>query len=300
MTHTQLHVFITVAETRNFTRAAEALGFTQSAVSQMIRSLEDELGITLFSRSRSGIAITSIGERMLQHAREMLRITSCMKEEADAYQGIETGTLRIGSIHSVSNRILPGLIGSFRKRYPQVEIVLFEGEHAEVNHWLAGSVVDVGFTIHPEKDVHVFPLVRDEMLVVVPDDHPLRTEAALSFEQIADKCFIMLKDDCMKKLLHENGIVPVSTFEVRDAGTILAMVQEWVGVTILPELYMPDRLPKVAPIPLRPAISRELVMAVRDLQTVSPMTAEFILHAQSVFAAKEKSTHATVARSTAD
>jgi len=282
MTLTQLHVFATVAEEKNFTRAAEVLGFTQSAVSQMIKSLESELGISLFYRSRSGITLTGIGERMLQHAREVLSITACMKQEADASLGRETGTLRIGSIHSVSNKILPGLIGSFRKRFPQVQIVLFEGEYAEVNQWLAQSVVDLGFTTSPDRPLHTFPLIRDQMMVFVPEDHTLKDEPSLSFEQIKDRCFIMPKDGCVKSLLHKNNIVPNVTFEVRDVSTILSMVQEWVGVTILPELYIPDVLPKVKSIPLRPTISRELVLAVRDSQSFSPLIAELILHAQHV------------------
>lgn len=280
MTLGQLQVFIAVAETRHFTRAAEMLGFTQSAVSQMIRSLEDDLGVPLFHRSRNGVAPTSIGERMLQHAREILRLTSYMKEEASAARGVETGTLRIGSIHSVSNKILPGLIGSFRKRFPQVEIVLFEGEYEEVNSWINSSVVDVCFTTSPEKDMTSFPLTRDEMMVFVPEEHPLKDEPFLSFSHIKNNCFIMPKDDCIKKLLRDNGLQSNVTFEVRDASTILAMVQEWVGVTILPQLYIPEVLPKVISIPLHPKITRELVIAIRNSQCVSPMAAEFILYSQ--------------------
>ncbi|MGE5704058.1 MAG: LysR family transcriptional regulator [Clostridia bacterium] len=281
MTLAQLQVFIAVAETRHFTRAAEALGFTQSAVSQMIRSLETELGVTLFHRSRNGISPTSIGERMLQHAREIVHITSCMKEEASAAQGVETGTLRISSIHSVSNKILPGLIGSFRKRFPQVDIVLFEGGYEEINSWINQSVVDVGFTTLPEKDMTVFPLTRDEMMVFVAEEHALKDEPFLTFSHIKNNCFIMPKDDCIQKLLRENGLQSHVTFEVRDASTILAMVQERVGVTILPELYIPEVLPRVVGIPLRPKITRELVIAIRNSQCMSPMVAEFILHSQN-------------------
>ncbi|NGQ96984.1 LysR family transcriptional regulator [Brevibacillus sp. SYP-B805] len=281
MTLTQLQVLVAVAEEKSFTRAAVALGFTQSAVSQMINNLEKELGISLFHRSRGGISPTRIGERMIQHAREILRITSCMREEASASLGLEAGTLRIGAIPSVSAKVLPGLIGSFRKLFPQIEIVLFEGGYEEIQSWLSGSVVDVGFTTMPGKELHAFPLLQDQMLVFVPDDHPLKDEPFLTFDQIKDKCFIMAKDGCFKKLLQEHGIVPNTTFEVSDPATILSMVQEWVGVTILPELYVPKVLPKVTAIPLRPAIRRELVLAVRDCQCVSPVAAEFIVHSQN-------------------
>ncbi|WP_228728216.1 LysR family transcriptional regulator [Brevibacillus composti] len=286
MTLAQLQVFVAVAEAKNVTKAADTLGFTQSAVSQMIQSLEKELGIPLFHRSRKGVIPTNIGERMLRQAREILRITACMKQEAAAAQGIETGTLRIGAIHSVSTKMLPGLIGSFRKRYPQVEIVLFEGEYEEVNTWINSSVIDVCFTTAPGKEMEFVPLATDQMMVFLPEDHPLQHAPYLTFSDLRKNCFIMPKDDCIKKLLQENGLSSTVTFEVRDVTTILAMVQEWVGVTILPQLYMPEVLPKVVSVPLRPVITRELVISVRSFASVSPMAAEFILHSQEYMKTK--------------
>ncbi|MEK5237193.1 LysR family transcriptional regulator [Paenibacillus sp. FSL L8-0470] len=281
MTLTQLQVLIAVSEHKNFTRAADALGFTQSAVSQMINSLEKELGILLFHRNRRGISTSYIGERMIQHAREILRITSCMREESSASLGLEAGTLRIGVIPSVSAKVLPGIIGSFRELFPQIDIVLFEGSYEEIHSWISGSVVDVGFTTTPDKELQTFPLLQDQMKVFVSNDSPLKDEPFLTFDQLRGKCFIMVKDYGIQKLLQEHGNVPNVTFEVRDPATILSMVQERVGVTILPELYMPEVLPKVTAVPLRPAIIREVVLAVRDFQYVSPVTAEFIVHSQN-------------------
>ncbi|MEK5028587.1 LysR family transcriptional regulator [Paenibacillus sp. FSL M7-1046] len=281
MTLTQLQVLIAVSEHKNFTRAADALGFTQSAVSQMINSLEKELGILLFHRNRRGISTSYIGERMIQHAREILRITSCMREESSASLGLEAGTLRIGVIPSVSAKVLPGLIGSFREQFPQIDIVLFEGSYEEIHSWISGSVIDVGFTTTPDKELHTFPLLQDQMKVFVSSDSPLKDEPFLTFDQLRGKCFIMVKDYGIQKLLQAHGNVPNVTFEVRDPATILSMVQERVGVTILPELFMPEVLPKVTAVPLRPAITREVVLAVRDFQYVSPVAAEFIVHSQN-------------------
>jgi DNA-binding transcriptional LysR family regulator len=285
MTLAQLQVFVAAAESGSFTRAADALGYTQSAVSQMINNLEKELGVQLFHRSRSGITPTGIGERMLSHARHILQITSCMQQEAASARGLEVGVLRIGSIPSVAAKVLPGLIGSFRRRFPQVDIVLFEGEHEEIHNWITSSVVDIGFTTMPDKDLQTIPLLCDEMKVILPDQHPLKDEPFLTFDQIRDRCFIMPKDTCIKRLLSAHGITPNVTFEVRDATTILSMVQEWIGVTILPELYLPEVMPKVVAVPLQPAIRRELVLAVRSLKCVSPITAEFIVHSQRFAAA---------------
>ncbi|WJQ80136.1 LysR family transcriptional regulator [Brevibacillus brevis] len=280
MTLTQLQVFVAAAKAGSFTRAAEEIGFTQSAVSQMIQSLEKELGVSLFQRSRSGITPTSIGERMLSHARDILNITSCMTEEANVARGISSGTLRIASIPSVASRFLPGLLGSFRKRFPAVDILLLEGDSDEISNWLHSSVVDIAFTVMPDKEMQTLPLLQDEMMVILPDTHPLKDSQTLRFSEIAERCFIMPKDGCIRKMLQENHITPTVTFEVREVYTILTMVQEYIGVTIMPELYMPPVIPKVVAIPLSPPITREVVLAVRNWQSISPLTAEFAVHSQ--------------------
>lgn len=280
MTLTQLQVLVAAAKAGSFTRAAEEIGFTQSAVSQMIQSLEKELGVCLFHRSRNGIVPTSIGERMLQHARDILTIASCMTEEANLARGLASGTLRIASIPSVACRFLPGLLGSFRKRFPEVDILLLEGDSDEIDNWMNSSVVDIAFTALPGRELQTIPLLSDEMMVILPDTHSLKDRAALRFDEIAKYCFIMPKDGCIKKMLHENGITPAVTFEVREVYTILKMVQEYIGITIMPELYMPADLPKVIAVPLVPTIRREVVLAVRNWQTISPLTAEFALHSQ--------------------
>ncbi|WP_312111838.1 LysR family transcriptional regulator [Brevibacillus reuszeri] len=280
MTLAQLQVLVAAAKAGSFTRAAEEIGFTQSSVSQMIHTLEKELGVSLFHRSRSGITPTSIGERMLQHARDILNITSLMTQEANSARGLASGTLRIASIPSVASRLLPGLLGSFRKRFPEVEILLLEGENDEIHSWLNNAVVDIGFTVHADKNLQTLSLLHDEMMVILPDTHPLKDHVTLPFSEIADRCFIMPKDGCIKNLLHKNSITPSVTFEVRDVTTILTMVQEYVGVTIMPELYIPEITPKVVAIPLHPPITREVVLAVRDWQEISPLTAEFAIHSQ--------------------
>lgn len=287
MTLTQLQVLVAAAKAGSFTRAAEEIGFTQSAVSQMIQALEKELGVCLFLRSRNGITPTSIGERMLQHARDILTITACMTEEANLAKGLASGTLRIASIPSVASRFLPGLLGSFRKRFPAVEIMLLEGDSDEIDKWMSSSVVDIAFTAIPGRELQTIPLLLDEMMVILPDTHPLKDRATLRFDEIADRCFIMPKDGCIKKMLQENAITPAITFEVREVYTILTMVQEYIGVTIMPELYMPAVLPRVVAIPLDPPIRREVVLAVRDWQTISPLTAEFAVHSQKYVQAME-------------
>lgn len=155
-----------------------------------------------------------------------------------------------------------------------------EGDSDEISNWLHSSVVDIAFTVMPDKEMQTLPLLQDEMMVILPDTHPLKDSQTLRFSEIAERCFIMPKDGCIQKMLQENHINPTVTFEVREVYTILTMVQEYIGVTIMPELYMPPVIPKVVAIPLSPPITREVVLGVRNWQSISPLTAEFAVHSQ--------------------
>lgn len=284
MTLVQFQVFLAVVEMKSFTKAADTLNMTQSAVSQTIGALEGELGVTLLNRNRSGITPTQIGDRVLTHAREVLYRTRCMVEETSAAKGLEIGTLRIASIPSLSARLLPGILGTFRKRFPGIGLVLFEGTFEEVTQWISQSVVDLGFlTMNDCEPITTFPLVQDHLTVFLPNHHPLLDEATISLSQVASLPFIMPKVDA-DGFIHEvfaaEGYTPNVQFEVRDTATILAMVQEGIGITMLPEMAIPAGLPNVRSCPLNPPVARRMGLGVRSPQCITPAVAEFILHAQ--------------------
>ncbi len=283
MTLLQFQVFLAVVETKSFTKAGEYVGLTQSGVSQTMAGLESELGITLLNRSRNGVTLTETGERILIHIREIMNRTSLIKHEVAAMIGIEVGTLRIGSIPSVSAKLLPGIIGSFKNRYPGIELVLFEGSYEEVNKWITSSVIDIGMVTLPSEGYESIPLLQDKMIVFLPANHPLKNETSLQLYQISSDPFIMPKADCeifIKDIFRSNGIVPNIHFEVRDTATILAMVQEGVGVTILPEMAIPTSLPKVSASYLLPQAYRNVGLGMRSLKSVSPAATAFINESQ--------------------
>lgn len=285
MTLIQFQVFIAVIEAGSFTRAADALHMTQSAVSQTIHALEAELGVTLLVRNRSGVYPTHIGGRIQQHAREILTQVRCMTDEATAAKGVEEGTLRIGSTPSISARFLPGLLGEFKKRFPGVNIALFEGNQSDMNQWLLNSVIDVGLLELPASEsIETVPLLSDSLSVVVSHDHAFASRNTVSLEEIANECLILSKAEAnalVGQLFHERGLYVNSKFEVQDMTTILALVLEGIGIGLLPELSIPKHLEALAKVPLAPAIIQEVGIGVRALATISPVAAEFVLHTQN-------------------
>jgi DNA-binding transcriptional LysR family regulator len=282
MTIFQLEVFLKIVETGSFTKAGEQIGLSQSAVSQAVASLESELGVKLLNRNRNGVTLTKIGERITNLARDLMVIKTKIINEAAGITGLETGTLRIGSISSMSAKLLPGMIGSFKKRFPGIEIILYEGSYEEVRNWLKLSVVDVGVVTEENHEFEFIPLLQDKMVVFLPENHPLSNQSHLHLKEIANESFIMLKecDRVLQAIFKEQGIYPNIQFEVRDIATIIAMVQEGVGNTILPEMAIPSTLAKVTVSYLSPQKYRNLGLAVSSSDYTSPALNAFIHEAQ--------------------
>ncbi|MDU6100248.1 MAG: LysR family transcriptional regulator, partial [Acinetobacter sp.] len=152
MTFTQLEIFALIAELKSFTATAEKLGISQSAVSHALKSLEQQWGINLISRTQSDIELTTTGQQLLPHVKELLSISDTLEKEVAAIHGLNEGTLCIGSFGASSSiYLLPEILETFRRRYPKIEIYIDEGEDKEVAQWLLERRIEVGFLIMPDE-----------------------------------------------------------------------------------------------------------------------------------------------------
>ena len=166
--------FLKAAELGSLTRAAAELGVTQSAVSHMIGTLEEELGFSLLKRGRSGARPTAEGEQVLPAIRGMLNSREQLEQTAAAIRGLDCGTVRIGTFTSVAVHWLPGMIKRFQALYPKVELKLMNGDYHDVEQWLSEGSVDLGFIALPTRlKGRITALLEDRLLAVVPVDHRL-------------------------------------------------------------------------------------------------------------------------------
>lgn len=282
MTLFQLEVFLKVVETASFTKAGEQIGLSQSAVSQAVAALELELNIKLLHRSRNGVSLTKIGERITGLIRDLIMIKTKIIDEASGMTGIETGTVKIGSIASMSAKLLPGMIGSFKKRFPGVEVILYEGSYEEIKNWIKLSVVDVGVVTEKKHENEFIPLLQDKMVVFVKENHTLSNQSQIDLREIANEPFIMPKEcqRVLQTIFKGQGIFPTIQFEVSDVATIIAMVQEGVGNTILPEMAIPATLTNVNVSYLSPQVYQNLGLEVRSTNYMSSALTAFIYEAQ--------------------
>lgn len=134
-----------VTEMGSYTKAAEILGYTQPALSQMIASLEKEIGITLLYRSRYGVQLTPEGERLLPMVQKTVQQYEDLQRLEAEIKGLDAGVVRIGTVSSVSCHWLPGIVRRFWAKYPNVQLVLHQGDYASICDWVRSGAVDFGF-----------------------------------------------------------------------------------------------------------------------------------------------------------
>lgn len=273
-------IFLKVIEKGSFTKAADSLGYTQSAVSQMIQSLEEELSTTLISRSRKGIRLTSDGEQFLPYIKKVCYAHRELIEKSKEMQGLESGNIRIGTFSSVSSNWLPVLIKDFKKTYPSVHFQLQQGEYTSIIQYIKEGSVDFGF-VNPDavSDLETIPLQLDEMLAVLPEEHPLAKKESVTLEELSNEAFILLDEGELSEPLEifkENKLHPNVQYTIHDDYTIMAMIENGLGISILPELVLHRINYRLVTKKITPPIMRTIGIAFTNKKTL-PISSRYFI-----------------------
>ncbi|MFV5586164.1 LysR family transcriptional regulator [Acinetobacter oleivorans] len=291
MTFTQLEIFALIAELKSFTATAEKLGISQSAVSHALKSLEQQWGINLISRSQSDIELTTTGQQLLTHVKELLSISDTLEKEVAAIHGLNEGTLRIGSFGASSSiYLLPEILETFRQRYPKIEIYIDEGEDKEVAQWLLERRIEVGFLIMPDERFDTFPLIEDRFVALIPNQFPLAQQLYIDPAQLENCPFIMTMAGSryqVELILKNFNVKPDIKFYVSQILSIVSMVHNQLGVSIVSDMVITKELlslyPNVVKRPFKPNLKRSIGLAVKNKKHMSPAVKAFIEVAQSVW-----------------
>ena len=278
----QLRALVAVAESGNFSEAALSLTLSQSAVSHAIATLEDELGIILFSRGRHGATLTPVGERVLSYAQEMLRLLDRLGAEANLAKGLEGGEVRLGSFRSVATHVLPLVMAQFRQRYPAIGITLYEfWGCVQVEQELREGRLDVGIVLLPTRsEFDAWEILRDEFLVLFPPSFKLPTEP-LTWEHLSQYPLILPPEDdsCRSQIQHhltelKQQLQPA--YEVREDSTVVSMVRQGLGVAILPRLAAEPLPPDIQLCPLPTPLERIIGVATLANAPQTPASYAFL------------------------
>lgn len=281
MTLTQLEIFALVAELQGFTSAATRLGISQSAVSHAIKGLEQELGVELFRRHQTQVALSDIGEQLLGRARAMLGLANTLQQEAADARGMKRGTLRIGSFGpTASVRLLPDILQRYRQAYPGIEVYVDEGPDRQVIQWLDERRVDVGFVVLDQERFDTVALFEDQLVALLPAGHPLAASAALPLHALCDEPFILTEagsSELVMRLFSVARLQPKVRYRCAQLLSTLEAVSRGDGLSIVAQASLPQRAdPRYVARPLLPQVPRQIGLAVLDRRQCSPATLAFI------------------------
>lgn len=282
-----LRYFAAVAERKNFTRAAMDLRIAQSAVSEQIKILEEELGVCLLKRSRRSVELTVAGEEFLRETREILaRADQAMETARRADRG-EVGYLSLGCFSSAVAEFLPDLIRAYREQRPRVTVRIAELSPAEQFEALRAREVDVGFTrrIGSDQGAGLVQecVYRDRMFLVLAQNHPLAGQREVRLEKLRNESFVLFERqgapdlvDQMIQVCGRAGFVPRVVAEAPLMQTVLMNVAAGVGVSFMPGCLRVYRQKGVVFVPFRPAPPAIDLMMVHAKGGLSPTVAAWV------------------------
>ncbi len=276
----KLMAFVKTVECGSFTKAAEALNYTQSGISRMIQDLEREWNTALLERSRAGVKLTSDGVLLLPFAKTMCLEYQMLQNQIDALNELQSGLIRIGTISSVATHWLPRIIKAFQKDFPGIDYELLLGDYSEIEAWIMEGRVDCGFLIEPaHPDLESIFLGQDKLLAVLPMDHPLAELDRVPIQALCEQPFMLLDRSGrseVKEIFSHYGIVPKVKFRTWDDYAIMSMVESGLGVSILPQLIL-QRVPyRIVAKELDVPAYREICLALRSRQTASHAVKRFL------------------------
>jgi molybdate transport repressor ModE-like protein len=253
----RMRVLREVAARGSFSAAAEALSFTQSAVSQHVAALEREAGTQLVERRRSGVRLTEAGRVLVGHADAILARIESAEEDLAALAGLRGGRLRLMSFQSGGATLAPRAVAAFHERHPQVELSMLEAEPDEAGERLRAGDVDLALVYDHESTpgllapgLELCHLLDDRYDAILPADHELAGRARLSLADLAGEQWVASTSLCgcrqiTETMCREAGFEPRVAFEADDTMAAQALVAAGVGVALLPELALTTLHPGV-------------------------------------------------------
>ena len=245
----RMRVLKEVADRGSFSAAAEALSYTQSAVSQQIAALEREAGTQLVTRGSRGIRLTEAGEALVRHADAILTRLADAEAELEAIAGLRGGRLRLAAFPTVGATLMPLAIANFRERHPDIELNVRQLEPEDSIPLLKSGDLDIALSIEPsvrredEDGIDTTFLLEDPMYVALPPSHPLTRKSRLRLKDLAEESWIGTTDACscgelVRGHCMRHGFDPKITFESDDYLAIQGLVAAGVGVAMIPNLAL--------------------------------------------------------------
>ena len=288
-------IFLTVAETNNISYTAELLGYTQSGVSHSMKRLEKDLGLQLFIRDRYGVHLTPIGREFLQKVRVLIAENEKLEQFIYDIKGLEVGSLNIGTFSSISVNWLPDIINKFNLEHPNITINLKEGGIKDLHDWVIESNVDFAFSeFDKNSDLEFMHILEDEYVAIFPKNYPLGNMKSFPIKNFNGEKFIIPElsyNNNIFDILKQENVKPLIKFYSQNDYSIIAMVENNLGISFTPELVIEKEKHRINYLPLEPSYSRKLGISMKKFKDLSPAAKTFIYFVANYFGISYDSLH---------
>ena len=290
----QLRYFLAVAEAENFTAAAQRLHLAQPALSQQIRALEGELGVSLLERGARRSRLTDAGTSMVARARRILLEVEGAKQDLGAHANGERGNVRFGcALQSLSEGRLPGVLSEFRRRFPHVQIEFREAHTLQLGELLVDGQLDLALVhlgrgetdeLRVDYDLAAIgfeTLYEEPLVVAVGPRHRLARRARVRLDELADEEFVSFGPgstvrELVARAAHQAGFVPRSSISALNLGTVRALVSAGLGIAVVPAAALALKGARIHGVQLsRPNLVRVVAIARNTVRHGSPAARTF-------------------------
>ncbi|MGQ5909008.1 LysR family transcriptional regulator [Serratia sp. IR-2025] len=274
----QLRVFVAVARHGSFSRAGEAIGLTQSAVSHSVKELEAEVGVRLLDRTTREVVLTDAGLRLANRVERLLDELQAALLDARSFGVQRSGTVRVATSQTISAHLMPQCIAAGEREYPEIRIMLRDQAQQQVLHSVRNAEVDFGIVVDPVQavDLECEAVLHEPFLLLCRDDHPFAAQQEVRWSAL-NGCRLVLQDyasgsrPLIDSALRQQGVEAQVVQEIGHPATVFPMVAEGIGISIFPALALP--LPEGGRLRVRrlvPEINRALMLVRRKNRSLTP------------------------------
>lgn len=282
-------VVLDVVRTGSFSKTAQNLNYSQSAISQTIKSFEAEMGFPIFKRTNSGVKLIPAAQEVIDSLTAINNEQKKLTRISDALTKAETGKVRLGLFFSFATTYLPEMIKTFKEEHPNIEFKIFTGNQEEIHDLLAHGNIDIAVT--SEQSVLEFnydKIIQDEFMIALPLEHPLTKLPAISIYDLQDVTYILSGE----KFTYEIGdifksanVKPVSTMELYDEMVALRFIEAGFGISVFSNFFL-SSIPNHANVAIRPFKEhyyRSLVLATNKNHFISASAKLFLTFLKDFF-----------------
>ena len=286
-----LVTFLKVAELKNISKATTKLGYSQSAITIQIKQLEKELGVQLFERIGKGVTLTDKGKDFIFHANEILRVSHTAIETMKMNQSFQseelTGTLKIGSVESISTALLPDILIQFHKLYPKVEIIVHTSKKDDLLNKIHDNTIDLFLTLEQKC---LFPnlqrtlLSKEPIIFIAPSKNSFFKDGKIHLDTIFNLPFILTERGEsyryeLERVLSQNDLMIHPKLEISNTETIVHLVEAGIGISYIPYFSAKNGLQKGSIIEVQNdflSVEMWIQMFYHKNKWISPQMAAFI------------------------